>query len=159
VKGNCTTYQTQTACTTAVGADGTCYWEAISATNTTAKCRLMTCDDIANGTSTSVCQTALSTCVSDGTNCIAKANCQTYKMKSSCNAAGSDGICVFTASTVVNATVGTGSCSLMTACTTANSDQTACTAAKDRCKWAAAITSATNTTTPSSCATHTCASN
>jgi hypothetical protein len=34
-----------------MGSDGTCYWEAVSATNTTAKCRMMVCLDIPNGTS------------------------------------------------------------------------------------------------------------
>ncbi|CAD8109130.1 unnamed protein product [Paramecium primaurelia] len=159
VKGACSSYTTQTACTTAVGSDGTCYWELASATNNnTAKCRLLTCPDIQNGTATNVCSVALSSCVSDGTACITKANCSTYKTKTACNSGGLDGICVFTQSTATGAAAGTGTCALMTACTTANNDQVACQQARDRCSWTAASGTGA-TAVPSKCATHTCATN
>ncbi|CAD8109110.1 unnamed protein product [Paramecium primaurelia] len=159
VKGACSSYTTQTACTTAVGSDGTCYWELASATNNnTAKCRLLACSDIQNGTATNVCSVALSSCVSDGTTCITKANCSTYKTKTACNSGGLDGICVFTQSTATGAAAGTGTCALMTACTTANNDQVACQQARDRCSWTAASGTGA-TAVPSKCATHTCATN
>ncbi|CAK64863.1 unnamed protein product (macronuclear) [Paramecium tetraurelia] len=159
IKGACSSYTTQTACTTAVGSDGICYWELASATNNnTAKCRLMTCADIQNGTSTNVCSVALSSCVSNGTACISKANCSTYTTKTACNSGGLDGICVFTQSTAAGAAAGTGTCALMTACTIANNDQLACQAAKDRCSWTAASGTGT-TAVASKCATHTCATN
>nr|CAA09180.1 surface antigen G [Paramecium tetraurelia] len=159
LKGVCTSYTTQIACTTAVGSDGSCYWELASATNNnTAKCRLLTCADIQNGTATNVCSVALSTCVSNGTACIPKANCSTYTSKTACNSGGLDGICVFTQSTATGAAAGTGTCALMTACTIANNDQTACQAARDRCAWTAASGTGT-TAVASKCATHTCATN
>ncbi|CAD8183449.1 unnamed protein product [Paramecium pentaurelia] len=159
LKGACTSYTTQTACTTAVGSDGACYWELASATNNnTAKCRLLTCADIQNGTATNVCSVALSTCVSNGTACIPKANCSTYTSKIACNSGGLDGICVFTQSTATGAAAGTGTCALMTACTVANNDQTACQAARDRCSWTAASGTGA-TAVASKCATHTCATN
>ncbi|CAD8145016.1 unnamed protein product [Paramecium octaurelia] len=159
LKGACTSYTTQTACTTAVGSDGICYWELASATNNnTAKCRLLACADIQNGTSTNVCAVALSSCVSNGTACIAKANCSTYTTKTACNSGGLDGICVFTQSTATGAAAGTGTCALMTACTTASNDQLACQAAKDRCSWTAASGTGA-TAVASKCATHTCATN
>nr|P13837.1 RecName: Full=G surface protein, allelic form 156; Flags: Precursor [Paramecium primaurelia]CAA27514.1 unnamed protein product [Paramecium primaurelia] len=159
LKGACTSYTTQTACTTAVGSDGACYWELASATNNnTAKCRLLTCADIQNGTATNVCSVALSTCVSNGTACIPKANCSTYTSKVACNSGGLDGICVFTQSTATGAAAGTGTCALMTACTVANNDQTACQAARDRCSWTAA-SGTRATAVASKCATHTCATN
>ncbi|CAD8124653.1 unnamed protein product [Paramecium sonneborni] len=159
VKGTCASYSTQTACTTAVGSDGICYWELASATNNnTAKCRLMTCADVQNGTSTNVCLVALSSCVSNGTACISKANCSTYTTKTACNSGGLDGICVFTQSTATGAAVGTGTCALMTACVTANNDQTACQAARDRCSWTAASGTGA-TAVASKCSSHTCATN
>nr|AAS94225.1 surface antigen A [Paramecium tetraurelia] len=159
LKGACSSYSTQTACTTAVGSDGICYWELASATNNnTAKCRLLTCADIQNGTSTSVCVVALSTCVSNGTACIPKANCSTYTNKIACNSGGLDGICVFTQSTATGAVAGTGTCALMTSCTTANNDQIACQAARDRCSWTPPSGSGA-TAVASKCATHTCATN
>ncbi|CAD8110299.1 unnamed protein product [Paramecium primaurelia] len=159
LKGACSSYTTQTACTTAVGSDGICYWELASATNNnTAKCRLQTCADIQNGTSTNVCLVALSSCVSNGTACIPKANCSTYTTKTACNSGGLDGICVFTQSTATGAAAGTGTCALMTACTTANNDQIACQAAKDRCSWTPASGTGA-TAVASKCASHTCATN
>ncbi|CAD8109099.1 unnamed protein product [Paramecium primaurelia] len=159
LKGACSSYTTQTACTTAVGSDGVCYWELGSATNNnTAKCRLLTCSDIQNGTATNVCSIALSSCVSDGTVCITKANCSTYKNKISCNSGGLDGICVFTLSTATGAAADSGSCALMTACTTANNDQVACQQARDRCSWTPASGTGA-TAVASKCATHTCATN
>ncbi|CAK64788.1 unnamed protein product (macronuclear) [Paramecium tetraurelia] len=153
VKGACTSYTTQTACTTAVGSDGICYWELASSTNNnTAKCRLLACADIQNGTSTNVCAVALSSCVSNGTRLALQ------KLTTACNSGGLDGICVFTQSTATGAAAGTGTCALMTACTTANSDQVACQAAKDRCSWTAASGTGT-TAVASKCATHTCATN
>ncbi|CAD8108961.1 unnamed protein product [Paramecium primaurelia] len=159
LKGACSSYTTQTACTTAVGSDGACYWELASATNNnTAKCRLLTCADIQNGTATNVCSVALSSCVSNGTACITKANCSTYTTKTACNSGGLDGICVFTQSTATGAAAGTGTCALMTACTTANNDQVACQAARDRCSWTPASGTGA-TAVASKCATHTCATN
>ncbi|CAD8125030.1 unnamed protein product [Paramecium sonneborni] len=159
LKGTCSSYTTQTACTAAVGSDGVCYWELASATNNnTAKCRLLTCADIQNGTATNVCSVALSSCVSNGTVCISKANCSTYTTKTACNSGGLDGICVFTQSTATGAAVGTGTCQLMTACTTANNDQVACQTARDRCSWTSASGTGA-TAVPSKCATHTCATN
>lgn len=113
----------------------------------------MTCSDITNGTTTSICEATLSFCVSDGTNCVPRSNCQLYKTKTSCNSGGSDGICVFD-----RAAFGTPeTCYLMTACKIANNDEIACKAAKDRCKWTAGTTK-NNITTSNSCAIHTCAS-
>ncbi|CAD8176985.1 unnamed protein product [Paramecium pentaurelia] len=159
LRGACSSYATQTACTTAVGSDGVCYWELGSATNNnTAKCRLLACADIQNGTATNVCSVALSSCVSNGTACIPKANCSTYTTRTACNSGGLDGICVFTQSTATGAVAGTGTCALMTACTTANNDQTACQQARDRCSWTAASGTGA-TAVASKCATHTCATN
>lgn len=76
----------------------------------------MTCADVSSGTTTSVCAAGLTGCVSNGTTCIAKANCSTYTTKTACNSGGLDGVCVFTASTATGATAGTGTCALMTSC-------------------------------------------
>ncbi|CAD8176961.1 unnamed protein product [Paramecium pentaurelia] len=159
LKGACSSYTTQTACTTAIGSDGNCYWELASATNNnTAKCRLLTCSDIQNGTATNVCSVALQSCISNGTACIPKANCSTYKNKISCNSGGLDGICVFTLSTATGAAADSGTCASMTACTTANNDQTACQQARDRCSWTPASGTGT-TAVASKCVSHTCATN
>ncbi|CAD8202267.1 unnamed protein product [Paramecium octaurelia] len=152
LKANCSTYSTQIICQTAVGNDGLCFWELGSATNNnTPKCRLLTCADIQNGTSISVCQAALPSCISNGTACIPKGKCSTYTTKTACNSGGLDGLCVFTQSTSAQAIVDSGTCTLMNSCSSANNDQTACVAAQDRCSW----TPATSTVT-SKCISHTC---
>ena len=82
----------------------------------------MVCGDVVGGTSTAVCGAGLSGCVSDGAKCIAKAACSTYTTKISCNSGGTDGVCVFTASTATGAAAGSGTCKAMTACADAASD-------------------------------------
>ncbi|CAK70237.1 unnamed protein product (macronuclear) [Paramecium tetraurelia] len=145
-------YSTQIICSTAVGNDGLCFWEVGSTTNNnTAKCRLLSCADIQNGTSISVCQAALPSCISNGTVCIPKAKCSTYTTKTACNFGGLDGICVFTQSTSAQAVADSGTCTLMNSCSSANNDQNACVAAQDRCSWSPA-----SSTITSICTNHTC---
>ncbi|CAK70225.1 unnamed protein product (macronuclear) [Paramecium tetraurelia] len=107
-------YSTQIICSTAVGNDGICFWEVGSTTNNnTAKCRLLSCADIQNGISISVCQAALQSCLSNGTICIPKAKCSTYTTKAACNFGGLDGPCVFNQSTSTKAITDSGTCTLM----------------------------------------------
>ncbi|CAD8124536.1 unnamed protein product [Paramecium sonneborni] len=143
VKGACSTYTQQAACNIAGGTEGACFWVAGEPEGS---CRTKICSDIPNGSTTQACQ-GVANCVSNGTNCIPRANCSTYTSKTSCNSKGSDGICVWTETTTAGAT--TGKCSLMTSCASSGTDSNACDLAKDRC----IIDSKTKT-----CVDHTCAS-
>ncbi|CAD8155977.1 unnamed protein product [Paramecium octaurelia] len=158
----CASYTTQVTCTTANGSDGPsgkCLWDP-TANNKAGACRVYQCSDITGGISTTVCQAALSTCVSNGTICIDQANCSSasYQNKISCNSLGKDGFCVFTKSTATGATENQGTCALMTSCTQAKSDPKACANAKEKCSYTPESKSGT-TTIPSKCDPHTCASN
>ncbi|CAK72100.1 unnamed protein product (macronuclear) [Paramecium tetraurelia] len=112
------------------------------------------CADIQNGTSISVCQAALPSCISNGTICIPKAKCSTYTTKTACNFGGLDGLCVFTQSTSAQAVADSGTCTLMNSCSSANNDQTACVAAQDRCSWSPASSSITSICTSHTCGTY-----
>ncbi|CAD8128328.1 unnamed protein product [Paramecium sonneborni] len=156
----CATYTTEVVCITANGSDGPngkCLWDP-EANNKAGGCRVFQCSDIKEVTSTPVCQATLSTCVSNGTACIEKANCNSpqYQNKISCNSGGKDGICIFTKSTATGATENQGTCALMTSCDSAKNDSKACTDAKNRCSWTPQSTAGT-TTVPSKCQTHSCA--
>lgn len=120
----CDKYElTDVTCNAAKGTDSLpCFFEAASATNNnTASCRTKKCSDI---TDLASCSNSGISCVSDGTKCIPRAACSTYTTKTACNAGGTDGdgVCVFKA----GATTTTGTCSKMTSCASANSDQDAC---------------------------------
>ncbi|CAD8070415.1 unnamed protein product [Paramecium primaurelia] len=142
LQGNCSTYTTQGVCLVGKANDGPCFWDQTSTT-----CRIQVCKDIQNGNTPDAC--SIMSCVTDGTNCIPKANCSTYKNKTTCNQGGLDGICVFTQTSTFE-----GTCSLMTNCASANKDQSACNLARDRCHW-----HKDETTNSTQCVTHTCATN
>ncbi|CAD8208460.1 unnamed protein product [Paramecium pentaurelia] len=143
VKVACKSYTTQAACNVAGGTEGACFWVA---TDTSGSCRTKVCSDIPNGTTLQACQ-GLVNCVSNGTDCIPKANCSSYITNIACNSKGSDGICVWT-ETITGQTK-TGKCSLMTSCASAGTDANACTQASDRCQI---------DTKKKVCADHTCVS-
>ncbi|CAD8119139.1 unnamed protein product [Paramecium sonneborni] len=130
-----------------------CFFEAASATNgNAARCRVKTCADLKVTECTLGFAGALS-CVSDGTVCVLTGTCSTYKTKTSCNAGGTDGVCVFTPSD-------TGSCAKMTSCAQANNDQDACKNASiaRKCSWTDPVTAtASIPASPSKCSQHTCA--
>ncbi|CAD8045477.1 unnamed protein product [Paramecium sonneborni] len=94
IKETCSKYTNETVCTNAFGTDGKCFWDSI-------QCRLITCADIQNGTSNDICSSFLSNCISDGTVCIPKSNCSSYKAESICKN-GLDGICYWEKGSVKN---------------------------------------------------------
>jgi len=66
----------------------------------------------------------MSTCVSNGTNCVPLAACATYTSKTSCNSGGlSNEICAFTPATSGSST---GKCQVMSSCADGSSDQASC---------------------------------
>ncbi|CAK73539.1 unnamed protein product (macronuclear) [Paramecium tetraurelia] len=85
------------------GTDTECIFALpVGATTETKACRLKQCEDITGGTSNANCMGIISgkDCVSNGTCCIAKAACLTYKTITSFNRGGLENnkltICTFT---------------------------------------------------------------
>ncbi|CAK61619.1 unnamed protein product, partial (macronuclear) [Paramecium tetraurelia] len=146
LKTNCSSYSTQIICSTAVGNDGICFWEVGSTTNNnTAKCRLLSCADIQNGTSISVCQAALPSCISNGNLFVSqRLNVQLTQLKQ----------LVILVDQMDSAVADSGTCTLMNSCSSANNDQTACVAAQDRCSWSPASSSITSICTSHTCGTY-----
>lgn len=66
----------------------------------------MTCSDITNN----ICN-ILDNCITDGTKCIAKTNCVLYTSQVACEISGTDGICLWNATSK--------KCSLFSACSIA----------------------------------------
>ncbi|CAD8211579.1 unnamed protein product [Paramecium octaurelia] len=88
-------------------------------------------------------------CVSNGTSCIAKAACSTYKTITSCNGGGLENskstVCAFTPTGTDKVN---GTCKTFTACADATKDKLACTT-NPTCKW-------TENSTGTNCANHAC---
>ncbi|CAK86123.1 unnamed protein product (macronuclear) [Paramecium tetraurelia] len=112
----CQNYSTKELCNTALGSDGKCIY---STSNT--KCQLMACSDITNN----ICN-ILDNCVTDGTKCIAKTNCASYTSQVSCEISGTDGTCLWNATTK--------KCALFSACSIA-ADQNQCNKMNKVCSW------------------------
>ncbi|CAK82827.1 unnamed protein product (macronuclear) [Paramecium tetraurelia] len=159
LKNQCSSYTDKETCEEAVGSNGNCIWEIESINNNyKASCRVFTCQDI-QIQQTNECLTSSLSCVLDNNICIPKANCSTYTSKTACNSGGiSNQICVFEQQSGQDAILGIGTCTLMTECSTANNDQNACQAAKDRCYWKPAE-KINGSNTRSSCSTLTCDTN
>ncbi|CAD8206757.1 unnamed protein product [Paramecium octaurelia] len=137
-KLNCSEYKTQDICSVAYGLEGRCNWNVVQGI-----CSPFTCSSIMNGMTLEYCQSTMSSCITDGFNCINKDVCSSYTTKIACTIGGTDGICVWNGF----------SCQLMQSCNSADVDQDACLMAKDRCtfKYGMGITT-------SSCSSHTCES-
>ncbi|CAD8151469.1 unnamed protein product [Paramecium octaurelia] len=112
----CSTYSLKDLCTNGIGTDGKCIY---STENT--KCQLMTCSDITNN----ICNT-LDNCITDGTKCIAKTTCASYTSQVPCEISGTDGTCLWNATT--------SKCSLFQACSNAL-DQNQCNKMNTVCYW------------------------
>ncbi|CAD8149529.1 unnamed protein product [Paramecium octaurelia] len=133
------------------GTDGNCvYGFQEGQTQGIKSCRVKSCSDYQD-TTTELCKQHKKVCISNGTNCIIKNKCQTYKTKTACNSGGLDGICVFTASV---ADPQKGTCTLMTTCEQANSDLVACKSKQNSCHFQASLQNGVEVT---SCINHTCA--
>lgn len=149
----CSTYTSEAGCVE--GTDGACIWDIpLGSTDTTAakSCRVKACQDIKNTTS-AACAAAMTSCVSNGTNCIPKAACSSYTAKDACNFGGTDGLCAFTPGSTTTPNVGT--CKAMTQCSDANSDTLACAAKSAVCSWKVTTSGSTVTTAcnPQDCTT------
>ncbi|CAD8176717.1 unnamed protein product [Paramecium octaurelia] len=143
--GLCSSYKEQ-GCY--YGTDGECIYTFPSGQVQGVKsCRVKVCSDF-NDVTSETCKLRNASCISNGTNCITKGECATYKTKIACNSGGVDGICVFTPS---KNDANSGTCTLMTSCEQANSDVVACKSKFNTCQF---LTSTQNTTT---CISHTCA--
>lgn len=111
----------------------------------------MQCEDITGGTSNDNCIGIIAGkyCVSNGTSCIAKAACSTYKTITSCNGGGLENnkstVCAFTPTGTDKVN---GTCKTFTACADATKDKYACTIIPS-CLWIEDSTGAT-------CVNHTC---
>ncbi|CAK89346.1 unnamed protein product (macronuclear) [Paramecium tetraurelia] len=134
------------------GTDGECTFALpIGATTGTKACRQKQCEDITGGTSNANCTGIITgkSCVSNGTNCIAKAACSTYKTLTSCNGGGLENnkatVCAFTPTGTDKVN---GTCKTFTACADAVKDKLAC-STNLSCKW-------TENSTGTSCANHAC---
>ncbi|CAD8113555.1 unnamed protein product [Paramecium primaurelia] len=134
------------------GTDGECIFALpVGATTGTKTCRLKQCEDITGGTSNANCMGVITgkQCVSNGTSCIAKAACSSYKNITSCNGGGFENnkstVCAFTPTGTDKVN---GTCKTFTSCPDANKDKLACTT-NPYCKW-------TENSTGTSCANHTC---
>nr|CAA59447.1 alpha-51D-immobilization antigen [Paramecium tetraurelia] len=160
--GSCTTDGTKciplAACSSYVeagcftGTDGECTFALpVGATTGTKTCRQKQCEDITGGTSNANCMGVIAgkNCVSNGTSCIAKAACSTYKTITSCNGGGLENnkstVCAFTPTGTDKVN---GTCKTFTACADATKDKLACTT-NPTCKW-------TENSTGTTCANHAC---
>ncbi|CAD8211577.1 unnamed protein product [Paramecium octaurelia] len=160
--GSCTTDGTKcipyAACSSYVeagcfyGTDGECIFALpVGATTGTKACRQKQCEDITGGTSNANCMGVITgkACVSNGTSCIAKAACSTYKTITSCNGGGLENskstVCAFTPTGTDKVN---GTCKTFTACADATKDKLACTT-NPTCKW-------TENSTGTNCANHAC---
>ncbi|CAK61922.1 unnamed protein product (macronuclear) [Paramecium tetraurelia] len=86
---NCASTTLKASCV--VGTDGACGWLP------TGKCQKFgQCTDAVAATNDE-CLSYGPTCITDGTACIAKAACGTYKTQTACNNLGTDGICYWNA--------------------------------------------------------------
>ncbi|CAK67224.1 unnamed protein product (macronuclear) [Paramecium tetraurelia] len=86
---NCASTTLKASCV--VGTDGACGWLP------TGKCQKFgQCTDAVAATNDE-CLSYGPTCITDGTACIAKAACATYKTQTACNNLGTDGICYWNA--------------------------------------------------------------
>ncbi|CAD8113351.1 unnamed protein product [Paramecium primaurelia] len=134
------------------GTDGECIFALpVGTTTGTKTCRQKQCEDITGGTSNANCMGVITgkQCVSNGTSCIAKAACSSYKTITSCNGGGFENnkstVCAFTPNGTDKVN---GTCKTFTACADATKDKLACTT-NSSCKW-------TENSTGTSCANHAC---
>ncbi|CAD8160881.1 unnamed protein product [Paramecium octaurelia] len=133
------------------GTDGECIYSFPSGQiQGTKSCRVKVCSDFSDGTS-EICKLRNSKCISNGTYCINKSQCVSYKTRVACNSGGLDGVCVFTSS---NNDPNHGSCAQMKSCEQANSDMVACKSKYNACQFLVSSESGMNVT---SCISHTCA--
>ncbi|CAD8212117.1 unnamed protein product [Paramecium pentaurelia] len=120
------------------GTDGECiYALPVGATTGNKICRLKYCEDISGGTSNANCMGVITglSCVSNGTNCISKAACSSYKIITACNGGGFENnistVCAFIP---IRYNSFQGICKTFSACSDANQDELAC-LSNPSCKW------------------------